>query len=98
MSGFRQGAYAHTDVDVLTTTTLVVAANPDRVYLLLQNNDAEPVYIKIGGADAVLGEGILMLATGGSYEISASKGNLTTAEINGISNLATSKVLVTEVT
>lgn len=81
-------------------TTLVVAANAARRYLLIQSIAAAVAHLKVGAA-AVANEGILLnpgaTAANGqtSFEMSVRKGNLDTRVVNGIGT-NTEKLLVTE--
>ncbi len=71
------GAYqlaTHTPVNV-NGDTLVITANPIRVYLLITNASNTPVYIRWDGAAAVVNTGH-PVGPGDSYEMSASLGNL----------------------
>ena len=54
-----------TKVDVGSSSTAVLSANPDRKYLALVNDSDEVIYIKLAGT-AVLNEGIRLNASGGS--------------------------------
>lgn len=86
----------HTEAAVATSTTVVIAANPARKYLLLVNDSDAVVYIRLGEA-AVLNEGIRLNAAGGSYEMSFKNGDLFTGAVNGIHGGAGTKdILVTE--
>lgn len=85
----------HTNPTVALTTTTVLASNANRKSALIQNISNEDVYINLG-APAVLSTGILLLANGGSYEMSYRYGNLTTVAINGICVSGGKTVLVTE--
>lgn len=49
-----------------TSSALVLAANPDRKYLVIQNTSAISVYVKFGSAHSGT-EGVLITA-GGNYE------------------------------
>ena len=68
---------------VTDATTTAKAANSTRKYLLIQNDSNQAIYIKIGAA-AVLNDGILLAASGGSFEMSYLKGNLDTRVVNAI--------------
>lgn len=96
MTGFRKTSLVHTAPTIATaSTTLALAANPDRTYALFINDGiTNIVYLKVGAA-AVLREGI-RLALGESYEMSAAKGNLSTEAVNGIAAAADIELLVTE--
>ena len=85
----------HTKATIGATTTAVIAANSNRKYLLLINDSDAAVYLKCG-ADAVMSEGIRINASGGSYEMSATIGNLYLGVINAISAAGSKLVLVSE--
>lgn len=85
---------AHSTVNVGTSSTLLAAANPNRTYLLLQNDSANDIYVEFGGT-AVVGDGIRLNSGGGSLEISGRNGNLDTRVVNAISTVA-GDALVTE--
>lgn len=79
---------APASVNVTTASTTVKAANASRKYLLIQNISDTMVDLNIGGT-AVAATGIRLApgsatAPGGSYEMSAAMGNLSTAVVNGI--------------
>lgn len=57
-----------TKVAVAAASTLVIAANPKRIDLVLVNDSDEAIYLARGNA-AVMNAGIRLNATGGSYEI-----------------------------
>lgn len=92
------GAYTtptHTAPTIGNTTTVALAANTTRRYLLLVNDSTEDIYIKLGAA-AVMNQGIRINANGGSYEMSKKLGNLYTGAINGICTSGSKILLVTE--
>jgi hypothetical protein len=68
--------------------------NIGRFFMLFINDSDYAQYLKFG-ADAVLNESIRLNANGGSYEISASAGNLYTGAVNVIAATA-GTLLVTE--
>lgn len=86
--------YVHTQPAIGASTTAALAANAARKYAFFVNDSDSTIYIKAGAA-AVLNQGI-RIAAGGSYEMSALKGNLDTRAINGISSGAAKALLVTE--
>ena len=87
--------YAHTSVNVATTTTQAIAVNVDRKFLLLQNISDTAIDIKVG-AVAVAGEGIRVYANG-NFEMKPGNGNLNTGAVNAIHAGAGNKtLLVTE--
>lgn len=83
-----------TTVEAGTSTTALAAANDDRTYLLLQNDSTGDIYINFGEA-AVVGDGVRLVADGGSFEMSDANGNLDLRAVNGI-GAAAGDVLVTE--
>jgi hypothetical protein len=85
----------HTPITAAVNTTAALAANANRKYALLVNDSDEVIYIKLG-AEAVLNQGIRLNASGGSYEMSNSIGNLTTGAINCISTSGGKILLATE--
>lgn len=91
----RKGDAAHSTATVATTTTLVVAANPNRLWLLLQNSGSNPIFISIDEADAVLNEGIV-LAAGAKFEFSPGQNGIYRGQVNGIVAASTEPMLVTE--
>jgi len=92
----RLGTITHTAVNVTGTTGQLVAANGSRRYLLLINDSDTDVYINLGAA-AVAHQGILLKASGGSFESSAAADLLYTGAINAIHGSSGNKVvLVTE--
>jgi len=85
----------HTAVSIGAATTVVLAANANRLYALLINDSDAIIYIKLG-ASAVLNQGIRLNASGGSYEMGEKVGNLYLGAINGITAVAGKNLLVTE--
>ncbi len=73
-----------TDTFVLVAgvTTLVLAADPNRLDVELVNDGAEVIYLARGN-DAVVGSGIRLNPKGGSYHIGTE--NLFLGVVNGIS-------------
>lgn len=65
-----------------TGSTLVLASSTARLYAVIVNDSADPVYLAIGNA-AVSGKGIRLNANGGSYEMDSL--NLFTGAVNAIS-------------
>lgn len=59
-----------TKIDVGTSSTLVLAANPKRMDAVFVNDSNQPIYLARGNA-AVMNEGIRLNASGGNYEINA---------------------------
>lgn len=68
-------------VTVAATTTQILAANTNRIYLQLTNNNQYDVWVKFGAA-AVVGEGFLLKAYGGCY--TATKDSIYQGAISGI--------------
>ena len=95
--------YAHTQPTVGAASTLVLAANDERRYALIQNLGNEPVYLNVGAA-AVLNQGIQLPGVDGdgnvcgAYEMHEGAGNLSRLIINGISVGGGDVQLVTEAT
>ncbi len=82
----------HETITVGNTTTQVLAANPKRRHLLLQNDSNEIVYVSFGKA-AVLSEGVRLAASGGQFEMF---GDLVYGHvINAICASGSKKLLVT---
>lgn len=82
-----------TGVTVGSSTTEVLASNPDRKSATIVNASDEVVYLQLGAA-AVSGEGIYLAASGGAFNID--KNNLFTGAINGICASGGKVVTVTE--
>lgn len=86
---------AHTTATIGVVSGVALAANANRKYALLVNDSDTVIYLKIGAA-AVANAGIRLNASGGSYEMSATYGNLDTRVINAISTGAGKVLLVAE--
>lgn len=90
-------SHAVADTNVVNVTSAgqaVLAANADRISAVLVNDSDADIYIKLGAGPA-LHTGILLMANGGSYEITAA--NLYVGEITAICDSAAAKtLLVTE--
>ena len=80
-------------VTVGSSSTAVLAANPDRKSATIVNGSDEVVYLQLG-ATAVSGEGIYLVAAGGAFNID--HGNLFTGAINAICASGGKVVSVTE--
>ena len=80
-------------VTIATTSTEIVAANANRVTLYLTVTGARDVFIGIG-VPAVFGEGIKIDKNGGQFTFDSS--GVSTAAINGISDVTTTTVAFTE--
>lgn len=85
----------HTAVSAGSASTVVLAANSKRKYILLVNDSDATIYLNLGGAAAV-NTGIRLNANGGSFEISANLGNLYLGAINCVSQAGNKTILVTE--
>ena len=94
MAGYREVQLVHTAVTVGATSVVALAANADRSYVNFFNDSDAVIYLKLG-ATAVANEGI-GIPIGGSYEMSADKGNLDTRVVNAISTAAAKELLVSE--
>lgn len=64
--GFSVDASGLTTATVTTTSALLVAADPQRNYLIIQNNGATNVIVKFGSIQSA-SEGII-IPPGGNYE------------------------------
>jgi len=82
-----------TKVAVEVASTLVLAANPQRMDAVFVNDSNKEIYLARGNA-AVLNEGIRLNATGGSYEINAN--NLFLGAINAIAEGGAKNLTVSE--
>ncbi|MEO2177194.1 MAG: hypothetical protein ABGY96_24275 [bacterium] len=94
----RQDHYqtlTHTAKTTTSSSSVAIAANVNRRYLLIQNDDTvHPAYINIGGT-AAANTGIKLVA-GGSFEISRHVGNLSTLVVNCIQGNSGEVLLITE--
>ncbi|MDJ0950955.1 MAG: hypothetical protein QNJ94_18745 [Alphaproteobacteria bacterium] len=87
---------AHSVHDATDDTTEAVAANPNRTYLLVQNDSDTVVYISMA-VGAVVNQGIRLVANGGSYEASPRNGNVDTRPVNCVHGGSGNKrLLITE--
>lgn len=77
---------------IATASTVVLATSTGRQYAVLVNDGANPIYLGFGKA-AVVGQGIRLNATGGSYEINYE--NLYVGAINAIASGGSSNLTVT---
>lgn len=69
----QSGVFANTQKTVTNSSTQLVAANPARQYLLIQNKDATAnVWVNFGTGAATTGNGIL-IGAGGVYEMTATQ-------------------------
>ena len=65
----------HAFKDLATgVSTEVISADPQRVWLLLQNDSADVMYLTIGTGPAVMNQGIRLASHGGSVELSRETG------------------------
>lgn len=71
--------------------TEAVADNPNREYLLIQNDSDTAIYLAFGET-AEVNKGVRLSANGGAYEMSRPVGNLTTLSIRAISSVTTKKI------
>jgi len=81
---------ANGGVNVGVASTLILAANPDRLYAAIVNDSDTNIYLGIGAA-AVAHQGIRINAEGGSYEINST--NLYKGAIYGIHTDVGNKVV-----
>lgn len=98
MAGSLASGYTlptHTEVSVLTSSTAVLAENGARRYALFINDSDTTMYLNLAGT-AVVNKGIRLNANGGSYEMSAGQGNLTTQAIKAICASNAKNLLVLE--
>ena len=82
-------------ISCANTTTQVLAVNPGRISVLLENDSTQTIWIKTG-ADAVANEGIRLDSNGGSYYMSDVNENLDRLVVNGIVASGTGNLLVIE--
>lgn len=85
----------HSAPSVGSSTGSVLAANANRLFVLLQNDSDTVIYVKFG-VDAALNAGIRLAANGGLHEFSKKLGNLDTRQINAICSATGKVLLVTE--
>lgn len=88
-------APTHTEVTCKNSSTVLVAANEKRKYLLVVNDSDTVCYLYLGGT-AVAGKGIRLNAAGGSFEMSMQYGNLYRGAINCINATGDKTLLVTQ--
>lgn len=83
-SGFPTVTLTHTSAAVSSTSSITLAANSNRSWLMLFNDHASAVvYCKFDTA-AVAGEGLRINAVGGTLVLSARNGSLDTRELRCI--------------
>ena len=83
-----------TVVSVTTSSTVLIAANPNRKYLALMNNGAGAVTLSFDTNAAVAGSGWTLAASGGGITWEAT--GVPIQAINGITASGTSSVVVLE--
>jgi hypothetical protein len=88
---FNAGSIA--SANVTTTSSTVLAANPNRNYLVLTNTGVNDVSLNCFGA-AIAGQGIILKANGGYYE--SHQLNLTKLAFTGITASGTSTIAIFE--
>ena len=79
--------------DILVTSTLILAANTSRSFLSLTNNNEYDVWVNFGSA-AIVGDGMLLGAYGGSILLDRS--SITTKAIYGIASGGTNNIGTSE--
>lgn len=91
----HQGTPVETAVPVLITSTLVLAANANRTYLMIQNQDAaNPIWVSCDGLAAVADATCTKIAAGGSLIFE--NGYIPTGIINAIATGGTVNTHVRE--
>lgn len=80
-------SFTHAHTNVTTASTSVLAANSSRKYAFIENTTSTPAYLDIGTTAATT-TGIY-IGPFGSYELSSTLGNLSTAQVNVISTSGT---------
>ena len=81
---------------VLSSTDAVVAANNDRVGLVITNLSSGTVYLGLGGREAVLNKGITLTPNGGTWTMDEYTFN--NQKVQGIGNTNNSIVAIQEFT
>lgn len=81
---------ANSQKTVTNASAQLVAANPSRAYLLIQNNDATGIVYVAFGAEATVANGV-RIAPGGSYELNC---NILTGQVNAIGSIASNTNVV----
>ncbi len=81
----NQVTYTHTTASVDNTDTIVLAANTDRKYARIQNDDPALILWLMVGAAAVANEG-MRLGPDDVFEMTQAKNNVDPAVINGIAS------------
>lgn len=86
------GAFTHAAKTVTNASAQMLALNPNRKYLLIQNNDASgDIYVRLDGGVATAGTGI-KLAAGASYEC---QGYTPTGAVTAIGSIASNPNVLT---
>ena len=80
-------------VSVGVSSGQVLATDPTRKFLLLQNDSNNIIYLSIGGNTAVVGQGQRLNANGGSLMLDQ---YVATSAVNAIATAASSNLLVTK--
>lgn len=70
-------------VSVATSSTPVLGAELAKEYCLLENDSDTAIYVMWGGP-AVVNQGVLLNADGGSYEMSRRNGNMDARAVTAI--------------
>ena len=81
---------------ILTSTDTVVAANNDRVGLVVTNISSGTIYLGLGGREAVLNKGIVLTPNGGTWTMDEYTFN--NQKVQGIGNTNNSIVAIQEFT
>ncbi len=85
------GAFTQNNKTVTNASAQLLAANPARRYLLIQNNDAAGIiYVTMDGTPATTAKGI-KIAAGGSYEC---QGYVPTGELRAIGSISSNANIV----
>lgn len=84
----------HRNIDLTATQVVVLEESPTRTYALLVNSSDTDCYISLG-VPAASGEGILLNANGGAYEINLT--NPYRGRIYAVSGGAGKRLNVTEI-
>lgn len=88
----RSSAFANVAKTVTSTSTQLLAANPARQYLLIQNKDpAGDIFVNFGAGAATTGNGIRIVA-GGFYELA---GVCSTQALQAIGSIASNANVLT---
>ncbi|KKK63010.1 hypothetical protein LCGC14_2998610 [marine sediment metagenome] len=85
---------AQTEVTVGASSVAALATSAGRSYVLFINDSDAAIYLNIFGAAAEMNKGVRLEAAGGTFEMSARKGNLTTKAVAAISSAASKNLIV----